>query len=177
MRRCTHACDLSHFGWQKTVLQWGGMARRVPACDRHNEACGPVAALHGGAAWHRARRRYCGGRGATGRPADSHFAERLTRDRTRCHQLSRVAENEGGCAHGELWTHSSEQEKPEAPGCDWEQGIRLDWCTGLDWGDVHAARCEDFAFERFDALDLDADAVAHGLTTPRARTPLRIFAP
>jgi hypothetical protein len=83
----------------------------------------------------------------------------------------------------QLWTHSScgrtaaEQEKPEAPGCDWEQGTGLDWRTGLDWGDVHAARCEDFAFERFDALDLEADAVAHGLTTPRARTPLRIFVP
>jgi hypothetical protein len=43
----------------------------------------PAAALHGRAAWHRARRRYFGARGATGRPADSHLAERLAQDRTR----------------------------------------------------------------------------------------------
>jgi hypothetical protein len=83
-----------------------------------------------------------------------------------------------GAHRGSCGRPAAEQEKPEAPGRDWEQGTGLDWRT--DWTgetDVHAARCEDFALERFDALDLEADAVAHGLTTPRAGTPLRIFVP
>ena len=49
-----------------------------------------------------------------------------------------------GAHRGSCGRTAAEQEKPEAPGCDWEQGTGLDWCTGLDWtGETytpHAAR-------------------------------------